>query len=413
MNHPQRRTKSSRFFPRRLRFSALVGCATLCGLTALIAAQSIQPGAPALSTPSTSKTTSKLPQSPCAAVIRADESVCQNAEPVTRPQDQMWLVSSRELGYPECPDGGLSKLEVLLHVKDDDWKPAPVRDFLCCEAVPRQGERLPIVCVHIHGNRIDRQEALRRGWAVYHEVARRAPDDQPIRFVVWSWPSDRIRGQLRDVRAKAVRSDAESYYLTGLLSEVDPKMPISLIGHSLGARIISGTMHLLAGGALGEYERPDRPAADAMHEPLLEAPAFLEPIPEASDDTPEDTSEDAPEASPVRVRAVLMAAAMHDYWLMPDQYHGRAVESMDRMLVLYNSADPLLRRYRLVSKGEKPRAIGYSGIAGGDQLGPALQRIVEIDVRCHLGRAHWFMDYLCTPPLMDEAAPYILWQPIP
>ena len=71
-----------------------------------------------------------------------------------------------------------------------------------------------------------------------------------LRFVIWSWPSDKIKGPLNDIRTKAWRTDTDGYYLGWFLQRMHPQSDIGLIGFSYGARIVSGALHVLAGGEL-------------------------------------------------------------------------------------------------------------------------------------------------------------------
>jgi hypothetical protein len=219
--------------------------------------------------------------------------------------------------------------------------------------------------------------AINRGWAVYHEWVRREVNDVPLTFVIWSWPSSQIRGPLRDVRVKAARTDVECVYLAHLLSAMPPDARISLTGHSYGARIICGAAHLLAGCRLGCFRLDGEIAGP-----------------------------------PRNMRAVLTAAAMHNYWLSPGCYHGCALTQMERVLNLYNTRDPALRFYRFIERGSRPAALGYTGAiicGGGDGLA---DRVDEANVVCLVGKEHNFLRYLCCPAITNLAAAYVLFQPL-
>ena len=103
--------------------------------------------------------------------------------------------------------------------------------------------------VSIHGNRTDADDAVEKGWNIYQSI--RAQSDRPLRYVIWSWPADReFRRNGPDVRLKAAYSDVEAWYLAQWLAQFRPGVRVSLIGHSFGPRIITGALHLLAGGQL-------------------------------------------------------------------------------------------------------------------------------------------------------------------
>jgi hypothetical protein len=281
----------------------------------------------------------------------------------------MYLVQTRCLGCPakgEFPDLPINRFEPEL----GEWRPSSWQELV--EDAPQA-----VVTIHVHGNRIDSPEAIARGWAVYHEWALRAHPETRLVFVTWSWPSSRIRGQMRDVRVKAARTPRQSFYLASLLSVFPPESPVSLTGHSFGSRIICGAAHLTAGGSLNGYRLP----ADRVR--------------------------------PTRnLRAVVMAAAMHNYWLSPGHRHGLALTQMDRMLVLYNSLDPVLRRYRYIERGARPQALGYTGAIFCDDAGELPGYVDQTNVACYLGKEHSFMSYLCAPAVADMAAPYVLFEPL-
>jgi hypothetical protein len=287
-------------------------------------------------------------------------------EPWLRGDDGVYLVDTRCLG---CPSGKrVPELPIYRYdVESAAWQSSSAGDLAddCLGAV---------ASIHIHGNRIDRYRSVSRGWSIYHEFLRRDRSDTRLVFIIWSWPSDKIRGPMRDVRTKAARTTAESYFLAHLISALPPDTPVSLTGHSFGARIICGGAHLLAGGHLGRYALgPDGVAL------------------------------------PRELSVVLSAAAMHDYWLSPGCYHGRALWEIDRLLVLYNTCDPVLKYYRHIERGARPRALGYSGAA---ICGDTTAQVDQLNVACQIGKEHSFFAYLSNPTVMDLVAPYALFQAV-
>lgn len=276
--------------------------------------------------------------------------------------DSMWLVSSRHLSRCGTHDG--SRLEIChREACGRSWKKTDLDDFLV-----GPDSALPTY-VYVHGNRVDRELACERGVMVYRQLRRYCP--HRFRFVVWSWPSDIVQGVVRDARVKACRSDADAYYLGWMLANTSSESPVSLIGFSLGARVVTGAVHLLAGGTLAGRTLPK----------LAE--------------------------SSVRPRVVLVAPALHNDWLLPSRYHGRALTAVDRMLVLYNSKDPLLRLYRFISGNDNPQALGYTGLALADcsYRGCVCQR----DVSGWIGRTHSFKRSFSSPSLMAMVRRHAIW----
>ena len=98
---------------------------------------------------------------------------------------------------------------------------------------------------------------------------------------------------------------------------------VSLLAYSYGARIATGALHLLEGGQLS-----GRALA-------------------------------SPDGRAFHVRLVMLAAALHNYWLRPGGYHDMAVSHIDYLLNLYNCCDPVLKRYPLLYKGSRAGCFGF------------------------------------------------------
>lgn len=284
-----------------------------------------------------------------------------------RPQDEVWVISSRHLGWP-CEE-----VTAQPHLKywrwdcdKHNWRKQSSAKFFETDSAA------VVTFFYVHGNRVDSWQAIDLGWYTYDSIVTQGDDPRPVRYVIWSWPSTQIQGQLKDLRHKAARTDAEGYYLGWVLAQIRGDVPVSLMGFSFGARVITGSMHVAAGGELsGEQLGPfaDRPR---------------------------------------QVRCVLMAGALHNYWLSPDCYHGQATHCNERMLILANSCDKILKRYPWLFHGEDPVALGVSGSAWDDQTG----RIAQIDCAPAVGETHDSLKYLDTPELNQLARRYVLWRAV-
>ncbi|MFV1966524.1 MAG: hypothetical protein ACC628_13955 [Pirellulaceae bacterium] len=280
----------------------------------------------------------------------------------------VWVVSTRHLGSCQCEEEFRRGVDIHQLHEEQGWRKATLSEFLA------SGESVVTTLVYVHGNRFDWNDAIRRGMCARESLAigdrNGAP---PVRYVIWSWPSDQIQGVLRDVRVKANRTRCEAYYLAGFLAEMDPEAPVSLIGFSYGARIITGALHLLGGGALcglGLDEPPPRPPA----------------------------------------RVVLGAAAMHNHWLLPGHFHGFAFDQTDEMLVFHNSRDRVLKRYRLLDHKSRAKALGSTGLPACHGFDAISDRITQIDAGRYVGRSHAEMSYFCCPSLMKTARRFLLWE---
>jgi hypothetical protein len=281
-----------------------------------------------------------------------------------RPQDEIWLVDTRCLGCPEGKDShawAIWKYEP----KEPRWLSASAEDFYNSDLVHT------LTSIYVHGNRVSAEQATSDGLDVYFELIGKFDDLPPVRFVIWSWPSDQIPGQLRDVRMKADRADSEAYYLARFIADMHPDVKVGLTGFSFGARIIAGNLHLLGGGTLAGMAVP---------------------------------------GGQRQLRAALWAAAEHDDWLHPGEYHGQALALADRWFIAYNCCDPALALYRFIDSCKSAVAMGYSGVCCRHLLPPELdQRIEEMDASHIAGRTHTHEPYLYCSPIIDRTRATVLW----
>jgi hypothetical protein len=268
-----------------------------------------------------------------------------------RTVDQIWVISTRRLGCTTFIDTA-PNFGVQLRLADGSWTPSSIAGFIAADdaSIP--------TCFVMHGNQTDAALAVAQGMRAYRALTASLPPEQPLRFVIWSWPSDRIHGILKDVRIKAARTTTEGIYLGWTLHQLNPQTPVSLVGFSYGARIATGALHVVAGGNLSGFAVP--------------------------------TSQ--PSRAPIR--AVLVAAALHNHWLAEGHYHGRALEVVDQMLLVKNSCDSALKRYRFVDTSLSAEALGYTGPTGWS---PHYDKIRQVDACCDLGKSHDWELYLASP----------------
>ena len=86
---------------------------------------------------------------------------------------------------------------------------------------------------------------------------------------------------------------------------------------------------------------------------------------------------------------------------------GRATSQMDRMLHIFNSLDPILKRYRLVEKGARPDALGYVGLRSAIPHG---DRVTQFNASRIIGRSHYEPNYLASPLLLGKLQRELLWR---
>jgi hypothetical protein len=282
----------------------------------------------------------------------------------TSRNDDVWLVDTCA-----APCGTLSQAHLTTYSAQrligNCWEHSTSRQFVDSTYDGR------LTVIWVHGHRVDRSWAVTNGMEIYRGLVAACPTPPPpIRFVIWKWPSERSSGPVRDAREKAGIADHQTYKLAWMLGQLPRETPLSLIGFSYGARVLTGALHLTAGGSFCGY-RVQQPHASTL-------------------------------------RAVLWAAGEPTGWIAAGGAHGRATLATDATLNLYNCCDPALRHFPRVNGGT---ALGYTGIdssslpAGGGRFG---QRNVCGEVN-HL---HLTRSYSLNSGVMAMTRQYALWQPV-
>ncbi len=235
--------------------------------------------------------------------------------------DRLWVISTRHL----CGGTYRADLETpSLRIHRLDVRGRLVRSGVEEYAASR-GPARPVV-IYVHGNRIDSTEAIARGLFVYRQVARSCYPQGPVDWVIWSWPSEQRGILLGDARQKARRTNVEGLYLGWLLRmHTASRQPTTLIGYSFGARIVSGGLHSLAGGALSGRALPGEAAEGAGFS------------------------------------AGMIAPALENDWLSQRGYHRLATRNLEQLTVLYNRRDAVLRNYWRIDRIRNADALGYTG----------------------------------------------------
>src|SRR5215471_14318060 len=164
-----------------------------------------------------------------------DKPACPAKPTVCLPRtaDEVWLVSTRNLGCPDCeasPVPQVWRYDCEAH----RWNGSALDAFLAA-----QNPAMHTV-FWIHGNRIEAGEAQSQGLEVYRQLTYGVSGDRPIRFVIFSWPSSPIRGLKEDARVKARRTNIDGYYLAALVNRMNQAVRVDIIGYSFGARIATG-----------------------------------------------------------------------------------------------------------------------------------------------------------------------------
>ena len=290
---------------------------------------------------------------------------CAPTTTAPRPQDRIWLISTREAGCPDTrPTAADPNLPVCTY-SNNAWQPSDMAAFLADD----DGQTRTVF--YVHGNQTSAEEAKEYGLTLYRSLIGVSTDERPVRFVIWSWPSDRIGRALEDVRTKAVYSDTTGYFLAAVFERLKATTPVTLIGFSFGTRSITGALQLAAGGQIAGRVMPH-------------------------------TSPHAP------ANVVLMAAAEDSDWLFPGRRNGLALSPTSSLLNVYNSCDKVLKRYHwLYGRRCCAEALGYVGLATGCLPVDQRPKIAQMDACCTVGSEHNSLNYFSSSSIMDRVRPYV------
>jgi hypothetical protein len=278
-----------------------------------------------------------------------------------------WIVSSRH-----CPQSkrGFRQRCRLQYLNSQNGFPPHHSDSQTFRHWLQPGVPL---CILVHGSFSDWEGTLYDVRHVYRWLRNSAPD-RPLQMVVFSWPGDRLRLLLphMEVAILGRRSGYNGLYLAQLVSEIPADQPVTLFGHSHGARTVASALHLLAGGDVRGIRFGCRP----------------------------------PEGQ--RIRVVLAAAALDDHWFNPGERFGRALCRTEHLLNLRNREDIALSFYRmrrLFSHGSLARS-GFTR-RSLRAMGPHTGKISDFDVTSTIRTGHLLHNYYRRPEIGRAIAPFV------
>ncbi len=289
-----------------------------------------------------------------------------NSPSASRPLDQLWLISCRGLGTT-TPGRTTEALHYWRLAGPGNWVASDRKSFASSDDQSLE------TCVFVAGYGYTSGETRELGRRAYSSLTRGLSPLRGVRFIIWSWPSDQgDLGAIRDVRAAASRTDRIAWYFAEWLDESASGRAISLIGTSFGARIVGGALHLLGGGRLGIFELPERSGA----------------------------------WRPAQV--VFVSPAIDSDWLLPRHRFGRAMSQVERMLLLNNSADRVLKRYHwLYGPRSTVEALGHAGLRRSALADDQRQKIVQVDAASAIGSKHGCGPYFESPAMLARMRPVL------
>ncbi|MEX2121810.1 MAG: hypothetical protein WD847_19665 [Pirellulales bacterium] len=282
---------------------------------------------------------------------------------------EFWMVSSREAPVCRGLDRGVDRLSYW-KCERGRWQRHTVDEFVAAM------DPSLTTTFFVHGNTLDSEGATEAGRVLYEHLGRGVP---AFRLVLWSWPAERIRGKSvrANVTEKARSSESQGYYLAWLIDQIDPATPLSLTGHSFGARTVSAALQGLASGRIARHDLPERLYA-----------------------------------GPRSIQAALVAAPIDGDWLYPGKQHELALSQVERMLITVNRRDLVLRTFTRLS-GRRVEAVGTTGLVEKWRLGEQRSKVIEIDASPWLGCLHLWSRYAENPQAAARLRPYFFNMPSP
>jgi hypothetical protein len=300
----------------------------------------------------------------CGPAVRA-QTECRNCE--------IYEVSTRHLSCCLLPLAeNRHSLEVCKLGPEGVWTGSDLESLIQDGSLHK--DRLTIF--YIHGNWMTRENARSRVILLCNLFQRYTT--MPFRIVMLSWPSQREPHPVKDIKENADCTDVQAFQLAWLLNRMPADEPISIMGFSFGGRVVTGAMHLVAGGKILGCSLDDFAGEKISSEEYRR-----------------------------KYRVSLAAPALDRSWISPGKQHGMAMDSIDRLVNLYNSKDPVLRRFRFVDLA-RPIAAGLTGFQNtGDprQTMPlaSQDRVLQFDCGGQLGLTHDEKSYYTECPCFKRA----------
>lgn len=302
-----------------------------------------------------------------------------SAAPLNGPAVKYWVVSSRGCSQKHHKCGVNCRFDC--HAVTEDCQIIPVEyEQMLASQIPGAP-----TCVLVHGSFTRMQDVWPDSECTYNWL-RNASPQTPINFIYYTWPSEGPFAILPhnylttlvpnlDFGVLGHRAELNGFYVADLIGALPPTTTVSLIGHSLGARAVVSSLHLLGGGTVRGKARWN--PTDGGH----------------------------------RIRVVLAAAAIEHDWLNPGDRFGCALSRAECLLNLRNECDLALSIYPL-RRPFSSRALARAGFTPKDQrqLGERLVQISEVDVTPLIGKAHGWPSYCRQQSIANVIAPYVFFE---
>jgi hypothetical protein len=282
-----------------------------------------------------------------------------------RGEEDVWVVSTRRLPATcRVPDSPPLSVERLLGppcaegAGGGGWRRADLADLL---GPDEQGRIKPLV-IFIHGNRYESSEARQQGVMLAGLCGAACPTAEPIRTVVFSWPSAKDGILLKDGRSKYERAYSEGRYLAWLLGQIDPCRPVGIVGYSFGA--------LITVEALDELVRAEETGRTDL-QPWRHRAA--------------------------RTNLMFVAPAVRCDAFAPSGPYRRTLDCIDSLSLIINPRDRALDFFPILDRHLSVEALGHTGMPR--RWVPERVEFSAVNAEPIIGRRHGLPRYLASPTL--------------
>lgn len=306
---------------------------------------------------------------PTLSVPPAADSSYDEAAPQALPADSgFWFVNTHHSPQSFDYSPPTFRPAVMRYENCQNFRPANFQQMISSlePGVP--------ICIMVHGSFVDTPGSCRESISTWHWL-KQAGMGQRMQMIYFHWPSYRRITPLVaiDTNQLGRRSARNGFYLAELVHHLPPQTPVCLLGHSHGTRVISSSLHLLAGGAIQKIQHP---FARVNGRPI---------------------------------RAVFTGSAIDHHWLNPGKRYDRALNSAQCILNMTNRYDPALAVYPFRLPLLVRPALGLTGLTKIDRrmLGPRGNRVFDYDVTAAIGASHLWPYYFQNPHLAMAMRNYV------
>ena len=322
--------------------------------------------APCLSLAQSDPPDQTVPPSPEAVQAQASANQAAPSWTIRGPDDpDYWIVSVRH-AMSEIILGQEAHYRVLRFDGSNEGRESSMEELLASL------EPSAPVCLMVHGSFVRWDSMLVDSSNTYRWIRGAAPD-RKVHLIFFTWASDDgLPIPHLHVNQFGRRAALNGLYLADVVSKVSLDHPVCLIGHSHGTRMVSASLHAMAGGEINGK--------------VLNA----SPLPTR------------------RLRVVLAAAAMDHSWLNRDDRYGLALCPAEAIVNLRNKYDFPLLFYPLRRPIAK-RALAITGVTSRDRskMGDWNEKIVDHDVSDRIGYGHLWRHYYNDPTIAANIRHYV------